>query len=371
MKKIAFLLDGIGNRRHHFQFKILKKHNFIPYALIFEEYIKEAHLPEDLASFFYPLPFKRNEVLRKFSFKFLKYFINFVKKEGIKAVFTHHWRFLRCAILTKLFRPELKIIYHIIVGGTLKHPGRRLFFRLFKNKIDCILVNSSALKNELIATRLVKPEEVELLYTSFDLEYFPQDLSKEEARTMLNLPCEAFIFGMVAKFRPEKRQADLIKAFHLAHKEIPKAVVVFVGDGPLREECEALTKKLSLENRVIFVGKVSQNLVPIYLCAFDVLVHTSIREGMPLAVLEGLAVGLPIIATDAEGVPDIFAIGEPIGYLVPKGDIKAIAQALKKIYYLPKDEFELLGKNAKKRFLTTFSPEVFEKQTIEIFSRFF
>ena len=370
MKKIAFLLDGIGNRRHYLQFKILKKHGFIPYALIFEEYLKDAHPPKDLAHF-YSLPFKRNEVLRKFSFKFLKYFISFVKKEKIKVVITHRWRFLRYAVLTKLFYPELKIIYHIVVGGTLKHLGRKLFFRFFKKKIDCILVNSLALKDELVATRLVKPEEVELLYTSFDLEAFPENLDKDEARKMLNLPQQAFIFGMVAKFRPEKRQADLIKAFHLVHKEIPKAVVVLVGDGPVRKDCEALVKELSLEEKIIFVGKVKQEMVPFYLRAFDVLVHTSIKEGMPLAVLEGLAVGLPIVATDAEGVPDIFATKEPIGYLVPKGDVKAIAEALKKIYYLPKNEFELLGKNAKKRFLTTFSPEIFEKRTIEIFSRFF
>uniref|UniRef100_A0A7V5XG45 Glycosyltransferase family 1 protein n=1 Tax=Thermodesulfobacterium geofontis TaxID=1295609 RepID=A0A7V5XG45_9BACT len=370
MKKIAFLLDGIGNRRHYLQFKILKNYGFIPYTLIFEEYLKDAHLPKDLA-YFHPLPFKRNEVLRKFSFKFLKYFLNFVKKEKIKAVLTHRWRFLRYAVLTKLFYPELKIIYHIVVGETLKHPGRKLFFRLFKNKIDCILVNSSALKNELIATGLVKPEEVELLYTSFDLEAFPETLSKDEARIMLNLPQQAFIFGMVAKFRPEKRQIDLIKAFREVAENLPKAIIVFVGDGPLKEECETLTKNLSLENRIFFVGRVPPNLVPIYLCAFDVLVHTSIKEGMPLAVLEGLASGLPIIATDAEGLPDIFATEEPIGYLVPKGDTKAIAEALKKIYYLPKEELELLGKNAKNRFHTAFSPEVFEKRTIEIFSRFF
>jgi len=370
MKKIAFLLDGIGNRRHYLQFKILKKHGFTPYALIFEEYLKDAHTLQDLAHF-HPLPFKRNEVLRKFSFKFLKYFINFVKKEKIKAVLTHRWRFLRYSILTKLFYPELKIIYHVVVSGTLKHPGRRIFFRFFKNKIDCILVNSLALKDELLATHLVKPEEVELLYTSFDLSTFPENLNKDEARKMLNLPEQAFIFGMVAKFRPEKRQIDLIKAFHSIHKETPMAMVVFVGDGPVRKDCKALVKELSLEEKIIFVGKVKQEMVPFYLQAFDVLVHTSIREGMPLAVLEGLAVGLPIIATDAEGVPDIFATKEPIGYLVPKGDIKAIAEALQKIYHLPKDELELLGKNAKKRFLTAFSPEIFEKRTIEIFSKFF
>ncbi|MCD6489771.1 MAG: glycosyltransferase family 4 protein [Thermodesulfobacterium sp.] len=370
MKKIAFLLDRLGNRRHYLQFKILKKHGFIPYALVFEEYLHDANIPEDLAHF-HPLPFKRNNVLRKFSFKFLKYLINFVKNEKIKVVLIHRWRFLRYSTLTKLFYPELKIIYHIVVGGTLKHPGRKLFFRLFKNKIDCLLVNSLALKDELLATGLVKPGEVELLYSSFDLSTFPENLSKDKARTMLNLPQQAFIFGMVAKFRPEKRQADLIKAFNLVHKDIPKAVVVFVGDGSTRKNCETLVKELSLKDKIIFVGKVMQEIVPFYLRAFDVLVHTSIREGMPLAVLEGLASGLPIIATDAEGVPDIFATEEPIGYLVPKEDVKAIAQALKKIYYLPKDEFELLGKNAKKRFLTAFSPEAFEKRTIEIFSKYF
>ncbi|MCI4453847.1 MAG: hypothetical protein JHC25_02735, partial [Thermodesulfobacterium sp.] len=123
MKKIAFLLDGLGNRRHQFQFKILKKHGFTPYALIFEEYLKDMELPPSIANEvkLHPLPFERNEVLRKFTLSFLKYLINFLKKEDITVLLTHRWRFLRYAIFSKFFYPELKIIYHIVVGGTLKH----------------------------------------------------------------------------------------------------------------------------------------------------------------------------------------------------------------------------------------------------------
>jgi hypothetical protein len=180
MKKVAFLLDRLGNRRHHFQFKILKKHGFTPYALIFEEYLKDVEFPPGIANEakLHPLPFKRNEVLRKFNLSFLKYLIKFLKKEGITILLTHRWRFLRYAIFSKFFYPELRIIYYIVVGGTLKHPGRRLFFRLFKGKIDLILINSLALKEEILSTGLVKPEEVELLYSSFDLKAFPENFLK-------------------------------------------------------------------------------------------------------------------------------------------------------------------------------------------------
>ena len=395
MKKIAFLLDGLGNRRHLFQFKILKKHGFTPYALVFEEYLKDTELSSCIANEaklhprtprlaargdkicianeakLHPLPFKRNDVLRKFNLSFLKYLINFLKKEGIAVLLTHRWRFLRYAIFSKFFYPELRIIYHIVVGGTLKHPGRRLFFRLFKGKIDLILVNSLALKEEIVSTGLVNPEEVELLYSSFELKAFPENIPQASARETLSLPQEAFIFGMVAQFRPEKRHADLIKAFHSVHLEMPNALLVLVGEGKTKEECRSLVKELGLEDKVIFTGKVSQDKVPLYLKAFDVLVHTSVREGMPLAVLEGLASGLPIIATDAEGVPDIFATDEKFGFLVPKGDVKAIAKAMLSLYKLPEEELKAMGERAKRRFYIGFSPEVFEKKTIEIFSRFF
>ena len=373
MKKVAFLLDGLGNRRHHFQFKILTKHGFTPYALVFEEYLKEADLSPSIANTvkFHPLLFKRNEVLRKFSLSFLKYLTNFLKKEGICCLLTHRWRFLRYAIFSKFFYPELKIIYHIVVGGTLKHPGRRLFFRLFKKKIDLILVNSLALKEELVGTGLIKPEEVEIFYSSFEPQVFSEDLTQAAARKTLSLPQEAFIFGMVAQFRPEKRHVDLIKAFHSVHRKMTNALLVLVGEGKTKEECRSLVKDLGIEDKVIFTGKVSQDKVPLYLKAFDVLVHTSVREGMPLAVLEGLASGLPIVATDAEGIPDIFACDERFGFLVPKGEVNAIAKAMLSLYQLPKEELKAMGERAKKRFYSAFSPEVFEKKTIEIFSRFF
>ena len=107
--------------------------------------------------------------------------------------------------------------------------------------------------------------------------------------------------------------------------------------------------------------------VPLYLKTLDVYVHSSYREGMPLSVLEAMASELPIIATSAEGLPDIFDTPLFFGYLIPKRDYQSLTEALWKIYSLSEEEREELGKRAKQRLLEAFSPEKLSENTVNIF----
>ena len=105
----------------------------------------------------------------------------------------------------------------------------------------------------------------------------------------------------------------------------PDAVAWIVGDGPLRPAVEAAVAEAGLRARVRFLGL--RKDIPSVLSASDVLVHSSLREGLPRVVLEALAVGTPVVATAVGGVPDAVTDGVS-GLLVPPEDPAALAGAV-------------------------------------------
>lgn len=139
-------------------------------------------------------------------------------------------------------------------------------------------------------------------------------------RAELGLASDARVVGTVARLVPVKNQSLLLQAAALA----PEWQVVLAGDGPERASLAALAAELGLGERVRFLGL--RNDVPRVLAAFDLFALTSHSEGLPIAVLEAMASGLPVTATDVGGLPQAVRPGQT-GVLVPPGDAAALAAA--------------------------------------------
>jgi glycosyltransferase involved in cell wall biosynthesis len=147
----------------------------------------------------------------------------------------------------------------------------------------------------------------------------PQPTSRSQARAALNLPDDAAVALCLARMERQKRHDLLLDAWHrLSDGEI----LLLAGDGSQRAALQQQAAPLG--DRVRFLGDRSD--VPNLLAATDITVLTSDWEGLPLAVLESLAAGRPVVATDVGGVREILAGGG--GTLVPPGDVDAIAAAL-------------------------------------------
>lgn len=366
--KVAFFLDGYGNRRHYIQLEALKEIGLSPLIITFQDpkpgYLLEKGIDKDILRI---LPFKRSEAKKGFSLKMAKYLLNLIREEKIVPILTHRYKLLRYLIFCKLFHPSLRIIFHLVIRNEINGWHQRIFFKLFRSKIDKILVNSLALKEELVQKGLAKEEEIEIFYSGIDLQEFNFPYSKDEARRRFSLDQKGFYFGMVAQFRKEKDQKGAIRALKLLLDRGYKAKLILAGDGPKLEECKALAKSLGLEEEVIFLGKIPPVEIPYLLKALDVFVLASFREGMPLAILEAMASSLPIIATAVEGIPDIFQKGKPIGEMVPLEDVESLAQAMIKILNLSEGERSLLGEEAKKLITENFSSKNLKIRTQELF----
>jgi len=144
-------------------------------------------------------------------------------------------------------------------------------------------------------------------------------------RKALGLPAEGPVVGTVGRLVPVKGHAWLLRSIPFVLTEFPAAHFVLVGDGPLREELTWLAEELGIGRHVTFLG--TREDVPECLTAFDLFVFPSLNEGMGLALIEAMVLGLPVVATTVGGIPDIVVDGET-GTLVPPCDERALAAAL-------------------------------------------
>lgn len=144
-------------------------------------------------------------------------------------------------------------------------------------------------------------------------------------RAELRLSPTARVFSAVARLSSEKNLAMLLRAFAPVANRHPDAVLLLAGDGPQREELQALAERLSLGTRVRFLG-VRHDMPAVYTLS-DHLVLPSLTEGMPLVVLEAMACEVPVIASAVGDVPRLLAQSAH-GRLVPPGDADTLEQAL-------------------------------------------
>lgn len=154
--------------------------------------------------------------------------------------------------------------------------------------------------------------------------YAPDAQARREWRAENNLSEDAVVYTCVGRLVPQKNPLLLVEAF--AQLNDPRAHLVLLGDGSLREEVAAFVASRNLCDRVHILGKL--DCVPKMLAASDVFVLGSNWEGNPLAVMEAMAAGLPVVATAVGGVPELVETGEE-GLLVDAGDRSGFASAMR------------------------------------------
>lgn len=149
--------------------------------------------------------------------------------------------------------------------------------------------------------------------------------ARAQARAALGLAADDPVIGTVGNFTAKKDQVTLLSSFHLLLADHPRARLVLIGSGPLEDDLRAAADGLGIADRVSFAG--SRTDVPRLLPAFDVFALSSRYEGLPIALLEALATGLPCVTTSAGGIPEVVEDGRE-GFLVDPGDAVALAHRL-------------------------------------------
>jgi len=185
---------------------------------------------------------------------------------------------------------------------------------------DKVICESKTIRKMILAQRPVlgyRREQLVVIPNGVDLRRFdPNRYDRAQCRAALGLESGDFVIGTVARLAPVKNLGHLLRAIATVVKTAApparRVKAVFAGpDGGCEAELKAQASRLGIADRVAFVGARSD--VPEVLRAFDVFALTSITEGTPFAVLEAMAMGLPIVATPVGSIPEIV---DGNGYLV-------------------------------------------------------
>jgi glycosyltransferase involved in cell wall biosynthesis len=209
--------------------------------------------------------------------------------------------------------------------------SRRVDFHLKGNslsrwkyrQVDCFIAASEAIRQMLIADGIAASRTV-TVHEGIDVEHV-EAAARVNVHETLWLPHHAPIVGNVAALVPHKGQRYLVEAAHLVVQEVPDARFVILGEGELREHLERQVREYRLEKHVLLPGFRTDVLGCIK--GFDLFVMSSVTEGLGTSLLDAMACGKPIVATDAGGIPEVVDRGVT-GTVVPARDPRAMATAI-------------------------------------------
>lgn len=210
---------------------------------------------------------------------------------------------------------------------------------------DKIVVCSDSVLRFTVNQEGIAGDKFRLMYNAVDTERFNVSETRDALRDGYGFSKEDFIIGSVGTLIPKKGHRFLIEALSGLINEAPRIKLLMIGAGESAAELTGFAKARGVNERVVFLG--SREDVPQLMKSMDVFVLPSLQEGFPRTIVEAMYSGLPVIASDISGVPEIISDGEN-GLLVPPGDVSALAGRISALYRDP-DLRKRLGENARKR----------------------
>ncbi len=204
------------------------------------------------------------------------------------------------------------------------HLSKNIFSR-WKYKRATKIIAISKRVREILLEDGIPEKKLTLVPSGVDFSRFPS-VGKATCSQM-GVPNNAIVVGQVAAFAPHKDQATFLKAIALLLYKHPKVHVVMIGEGKLRKELEDLVKWLKIESSVHFLGFQKDPLL--WIAGFDVFCLSSREEGLGTSILDAMALRIPVVATNAGGIPEMIEDGVT-GYLAEVGNPESLANSLSK-----------------------------------------
>lgn len=221
---------------------------------------------------------------------------------------------------------------------------------------------------DVVAGNGVPSEMIDVVENGVELS---PGISRAQARATLTLPSDEIIIGIIAQLRPEKAHDVLLRAM----ADVPSRIdgrsvhLCIIGDGPGRADLEALAVELGIERRTTFAGEIDR--ASSLVSAFDLGVLASNWEGLPLAVLEFMSQGVPMVTTAVGALPELIGGTEanrPAGWVVPPGDAPAMAGAITEAL-TDRDLAGIRGGHGRRRVLRSYSVDETVRRVEDVYDQ--
>ncbi|MEO7538979.1 MAG: glycosyltransferase family 4 protein, partial [Pyrinomonadaceae bacterium] len=211
---------------------------------------------------------------------------------------------------------------------------------------DFFISVSDVISQKAIAAGIAKPEMFRTVYSGMELDWFLNaKFDAAKVREEFGIPAEAPVVGKIARLFPLKGHDQLMDAAPEIVKRVPNVRFFLIGDGILLEHLQARAREYGILDNFVFAGLIDRTRIPEMISAMDVVVHTSLREGLARVLPQSLAMGKPCVSFDIDGARDV-VINDKTGYLVEAFDSIGLADRVAHLLEDPelRREFGLNGK---------------------------
>ncbi len=249
------------------------------------------------------------------TFKFDALYVPWAYPDGVGAYFIS--RVVKKPIVIGLLGTD--------INEYLKYFIRRKFILHSLRNSQGIIAVSRKLKDKVVE-RGIDPDKVKVLYNGVNRSIF-KPMEKSSCREKLGLSANEKIVLFIGNLVPVKGIPFLLEAFSLARQRGMDAKLVIIGDGTLRSDLESKARSLHLEDSVHFTGIQPHDRIALWMNASDLLCLPSINEGCPNVVLESLSCGIPVVASNVGGIPELIEDRKQ-GILVEPANAEMLAAAI-------------------------------------------
>lgn len=237
---------------------------------------------------------------------------------------------------------------------------------------DGIIAVSFAVRDQLVGEG-ISPKKIEIIHNGVDINYW-KGRRNYRIRSELGLTRDDFVITSIARFSEEKSHIFLLESIRelkktaafLNVKEFERVKFLFVGDGELMEECKKMTNMFGISDKIIFTGYRSD--IRAILHASDLFVSHSRSEALGISILEALASGLPVVATNSGGPSEIINAQNNCGLLVGRNDTEGFAEAMMR-FITDKKFYNTCRKNAVAVAEEKFSLDKTAEQTYNLYNK--
>lgn len=284
-----------------------------------------------------------------------------IKKSRPDIIFLHGSATIPAAFIASLLSPKKQqIIVRETQANHLKSKAEWVGLKLSLLLADKIVFLSEEYKNEIKHKKLwgYKDAKIAVIPNGVNLDLFcpaPKQMRKP------------VVLGMQSRLVAIKDHSTLINALHLLKQKYGsgKFILQIAGDGAYKEKLQQLTKDLTLEQEVLFLGMLKETELPAYLQSCDIYIHASLGETMSTAIMQAMACKLPVIASDVDGINNMIT-NNYSGILVKPQQAQLLADAIEML-----EQDEALRQSIAANALSEAQQKFSNKKMLALYSSIF
>lgn len=233
---------------------------------------------------------------------------------------------------------------------------------------DYFISVSRIISEKAIAAGIAPPEMFRTIYSGMELDWFLNFKADTAAiRREFGIPADAPVVGKVARLFPLKGHDELMDAAPAIVARQPNVRFFLIGDGILLEHLQQRARELGILDNFVFAGLIPRERIPEMIAVMDVLVHTSLREGLARVLPQALAMGKPCVSFDIDGAPEVVITGKT-GFLVKPNDAAGLAEGVSKLLADPALRAQM-GAAGRKLVDPAFRAETMVREIAEVYEQ--